>query len=132
MSRQAYIGLPVKDVERATEFFTRLGFAYKPEASDESTACLVVNDDTFVLLNAEPYFAEFTGSAVADTSAAREVTVGLSADSREQVDDVVARAVAAGGRAMGGPVERGLMYMQAFLDLDGHRWSVIHFDMPQG
>jgi uncharacterized protein len=129
MSRQTYIGLPVKDVARATEFFTRLGLSYDPQASDERSAGMVINDDTMVMLNAEPYFKEFTGSEIADPSRAREVTLGLSADSREQVDDVVERAVAAGGQAIGGPVDQGPMYMRAFLDLDGHRWSAIHFDI---
>jgi len=86
------------------------------------------HDDTSVILNAAPYFRQFTGSEIADTSTSREVTVGLSADSREQVDQVAERAVAAGGRAQGGAVHQGPMYMRAFLDLDGHRWSVIHFD----
>ena len=129
MPRQIYIGLPVKDLAKATAFFTQLGFTHNPQASDDRTASLVVNDDTMLMLNVEPYFREFTQSETADTSTAREVTLGLSADSREQVDDLVQRAVAAGGRAMGGPVDQGPMYMRAFLDLDGHRWSVIHFDV---
>ena len=129
MARQTYIGLPVKDLARAVEFFTRLGLSYNPQASDERSAGMMINDDTMVMLNAEPYFKEFTQSEIADTSRAREVTLGLSADSREQVDDVVERAVAAGGQAIGGPVDQGPMYMRAFLDLDGHRWSLIHFDI---
>jgi len=128
MARQTYIGLPVKDLARATEFFTRLGLSYNPQASDDRSAGMVINDDTMVMLNAEPYFKEFTHSEIADISTAREVTLGLSADSREQVDDLVERAVAAGGQAIGGPVDQGPMYMRAFLDLDGHRWSLIHFN----
>lgn len=131
MSQQTYIGLPVKDLAKATEFFTRLGFSYNPQASDERTACVVISDDTLVMLNAEPYFKQFTQSEVADPSTAREVTLGLSAESREQVDELVERAIAAGGQALGGPVEQGPMYMRAFLDLDGHRWSLIHFQMPE-
>ena len=129
MSRQTYIGLPVKNLARATEFSTRLGLSYNPQASDERSAAMIISHDTVVMLNAEPYFKEFTGSEIADTSRAREVTLGLSADSREQVDDLVERAVAAGGQAIGGPVNQGPMYMRAFLDLDGHRWSVIHIDI---
>ena len=130
MARQTYIGLPVRDLARAREFYERLGLSYNPYASDERTACMVVSDDTMVMLNAEPYFREFTQSEIADTSTAREVALGLSADSREQVDDVAKQAVAAGGRALGGSVELGPMYMRAFLDPDGHRWSVNYFAMP--
>ena len=131
MSQQTYIGLPAKDLAQATEFFTQLGFSHNPQASDERTACIVISDDTMVMLNAEPYFRQFTQSEVADPSTAREVTLGLSTDSREQVDDLVDRAVAAGGQVIGQPVEQGPMYMRAFLDLDGHRWSLIHFEMPE-
>ena len=130
MARQTYIGLPVRDLARAREFYERLGLSYNPYASDERTACMVVSDDTMVMLNAEPYFREFTQSEIADTSTAREVSLGLSADSREQVDDVAKQAFAAGGRALGGPVELGPMYMRAFLDPDGHRWSVNYFAVP--
>jgi hypothetical protein len=131
MSQQTYIGLPVKDVAKATEFFIRLGLSYNPQASDARTACMVISDDTLVMLNAEAYFKQFTQSEIADPSMAREVTLGLSAESREQVDGMVDRAIAAGGQVIGGPVEQGPMYMRAFLDLDGHRWSLIHFGMPE-
>lgn len=130
MSRQIFIGLPVRDLPRAIDFFTGLGFTPDPSASDERSAGLVVNEHTMLMLNAESYFREFTRSAVADPTSAREVTLGLSADSVQQVDETVERAVAGGGRAMGGPVRQGPMYMRAFLDLDGHRWSVIHFAVP--
>ena len=97
MSQQTYIGLPAKDLAQATEFFTQLGFSHNPQASDERTACIVISDDTMVMLNAEPYFRQFTQSEVADPSTAREVTLGLSADSREQVearlDAILAAAV---------------------------------------
>lgn len=130
MARQTFIGIPVRDLAQARRFYERLGFPYDPRASNDRIACVVISDDTMVMLNTEPYFKEFTGSEIADTSTTREVTLGLSADSREQVDDLTERAVAAGGRALGGPVELGPMYMRAFLDLDGHRWSVNHFAAP--
>lgn len=130
MARQTYIGLPVTDLARAREFYARLGLSYDPRASDERTVCMAVSADTMVMLNAEPYFREFTRSEIVDTSTAREVALGLSADSREQVDDLAGRAVAAGGQALGGAVELGPMYMRAFLDPDGHRWSVNYFEVP--
>jgi len=79
------------------------------------------------MLHAEPFFKEFTRSEITDTSHSREVTMGVSAASRAQVDDLVVRAVAAGGQAMGGPEDQGGMYMRAFRDLDGHQWSLLHF-----
>ena len=129
MARQTYIGLPVKDLAKATEFFTRLGFARNEDASDESSSGMVINDATMLMLHAEPYFEQFTQSEIADPSTAREVTLGLSADSRQEVDELAERPVAASGRAVGDSVSQGPMYMRAFLDPDGHRWSVIHVDM---
>lgn len=124
--RSTYIGLPTRDLPKATEFCTGLGFALNPQASDERTACLVINETTSVMLHTHEYFTEFTGSQVVDPGTASEVTIGITVDTREEVDELTARAVAAGG-ADRGPVDLGYMYMRAFRDLDGHRWSVMHF-----
>jgi predicted lactoylglutathione lyase len=128
MTRQTYLALPVGDLPAATAFFTRLGFPLLPQASDDDTACLAISDGTLLLLHTREYFARFTGGAVADPAVAREVSVGLGAQHRGEVDELAERAVAAGGRALGAPVARGPMYMRAFTDLDGHRWSIIHLD----
>ena len=128
-TRQIFVNLPVKDLPRTTAFFTELGFSFNPQASDEQTACMIVSDGSFVMLHAEPYFREFTGGDVADPATSREVVVGLSTTSREQVDDLVDTAVAAGGRAVGEGVDQGFMYMRAFRDLDGHQWSLLYLDM---
>lgn len=124
--RSTFIGLPTLDVAKATEFFAGLGFTLNPQASDERTACLVVNETTSVMLHTHEYFTEFTGSPVVEPGTASEVTVGITVDVREEVDALTARAVEAGGTD-GGAVDLGYMYMRAFRDLDGHRWSVMHF-----
>ena len=90
---------------------------------------MVFNDSSYAMLHVEPVFKTFTQLDVTDTSQSREVIIGLSADSREQVDDLVGKAVAGGGEALGEPVDDGFMYMQAFRDLDGHQWSFIYMDM---
>lgn len=123
--RSAFVSLPTRDVARATEFFIGLGFTLNPQASDERTACLVINESTAVMLHAADWFAEFTGSAVADP-AASEVSIGVTTATRDEVDELTERAVAAGGRD-GGAQDLGYMYMRAFRDLDGHRWSFMHF-----
>jgi hypothetical protein len=76
-----------------------------------------------------------TNQDIADTSKSKEVIVGLSAESREQVDDLVERAMEAGVQALGEPQDDGVMYMRGFHDLDGHQWSFIYMDMsaiPEG
>ncbi|MFC4946288.1 VOC family protein [Pseudonocardia sp. GCM10023141] len=123
--RSTYIGLPAADVAKATAFLTALGFTLDPRASSDRTACVLINDSTAVMLHEATYFAEFTGAPVTDPARASEVSVGLSAESRAEVDELTERAVAAGGQDVGAQ-DLGYMYMRAFRDLDGHRWSFIH------
>jgi len=129
MSTYTFINLPVKDLAKTIEFFTTLGFSFNEQFSDENTTCMVISDDSYAMLHAEPVFKSFTQQDITDTSKSREVIVGLSAESREQVDDLVDKALAGGGQALGEPEDQGFMYMRAFRDLDGHQWSFIYMDM---
>jgi uncharacterized protein len=127
---QTFINLPVKDLSRATEFFSQVGFSFDEQFTDENATRMIVSDDTSVMLLVEPFFQGFISPhEIADTSRSREVIVGLSAESRDQVDDLTDRALAAGGEALGEPQDDGFMYMRGFRDLDGHQWSFIHMDM---
>jgi predicted lactoylglutathione lyase len=124
-----FVNLPVKDLARTKEFFTGLGFGFNEQFGDENTACLVISDLAFVMLHVEPTFAQFTQQQIADTSKTREVLIGLSANSREEVDKLIEKAVTGGGHVLGDADDQGFMYMQAFLDPDGHQWSSIYMDM---
>jgi predicted lactoylglutathione lyase len=127
---QTFVNLPVKDLARTREFFGRIGFSFDEQFTDESATRMIVSEDTSVMLLVEPFFKGFISPQdVADTSTAREVIVGLSAESREQVDDLADKALAAGAEALGEPEDQGYMYMRGFRDLDGHQWSFIHMDM---
>jgi predicted lactoylglutathione lyase len=136
VAMQTFVNLPVKDLARATEFFTKLGFSFDEQFTDENATRMIVSDDTSVMLVVEPFFKTFIGpQEITDTSRAREVIVGLSAESREQVDDLTDKALAAGAQALGEPDDQGFMYMRGFHDLDGHQWSFIYMDMsaiPEG
>jgi predicted lactoylglutathione lyase len=130
MATKTFVNLPVKDLPRATEFFTALGFSFDPQFTDENATRMIISEDTSVMLAVEPFFKGFIEpQAIADTSRSREVIVGLSAESREQVDDLAEKALAAGAQALGEPQDDGFMYMRGFLDLDGHQWSFIHMDL---
>jgi uncharacterized protein len=127
---QTFINLPVKDLGKATEFFSAIGFSFDPQFTDDNATRMIIGDETSVMLAAEPFFAGFVApQAVADTSRAREVVVGLSAESREQVDALTDRALAAGAQPLGQPDDQGFMYMRGFRDLDGHQWSFFHMDV---
>jgi predicted lactoylglutathione lyase len=136
MAMQTFINLPVKDLTKSTEFFTKVGFSFDPQFTDENATRMIVSDESSVMLASEPFFAGFiTPQEIADTSRSREVIVGLAAESRQQVDDLADRALAAGGQALGDPEDQGFMYMRGFRDLDGHQWSFIYMDMsaiPEG
>jgi predicted lactoylglutathione lyase len=129
VSRMAFVNLPVQDLARTTDFFSQLGFDFSLQLANQDTTCMVVSDTTVVMLHRAPVFNAFTDQDSRDTSTSREVVLGLSADSREEVDSLIGTAVRAGGRALGETVEQGSMYMRAFRDLDGHQWSFIYLDL---
>jgi uncharacterized protein len=131
-----FINLPVRDLSRTTEFFSALGFEFDPEFTDENATRMIISDDTSAMLVVEPFFQGFIApQEIADTSKSREVIVGLSAESREQVDELTEKALAAGADELGEPEDQGFMYMRGFRDLDGHQWSFIYMDLsaiPRG
>lgn len=130
MSRMTFINLPVKDLAKSTAFFTELGFSFDPQFTDDNATRMIIGDDTSVMLAVEPFFQGFVApQTIADTATSREVVVGLSAESREEVDDLVGKALTAGAQDLGEAQDDGFMYMRGFRDLDGHQWSFIYMDM---
>jgi uncharacterized protein len=128
MARQIFVNLPVRDLKRSVAFFEALGFGFDPTFTDDSAACMVVGGDIYVMLLVEDFFRTFTKKEVCDATRSTEVLVCLTCDSRAEVDDLVARAVAAGGSIPREPQDQGFMYGQAFEDPDGHIWELIHMD----
>ena len=128
MATQIYVNLPVQNVARSRRFFTELGFAFNEQFSNEKAVCMVVGDDSFVMLLVESFFQTFTKKPVADASKSTEVLVCLSCDSRAKVDDLVAKAVAAGGTSPNPKQDHGFMYGHGFEDLDGHVWELAYMD----
>jgi uncharacterized protein len=127
---QAFVNLPVKDLVTSTKFFTALGFSFAPMFTDDNATRMIVNDETSVMLVTEPFFRGFIApQEIADTSAHREVLIGLSAQSRSEVDELVDKATRAGAQDLGEAQDDGFMYMRGFRDVDGHQWSFIYMDM---
>jgi predicted lactoylglutathione lyase len=132
VSTQVFITLPVADLPKSMAFFKALGFSHNPQFSDGTTACIVLSDSVSVMLGTHAKFREFTPKAICDTSKAVEVLLNLSCESREQVDDLVAKALAAGGSTYDKPEDFGFMYTHSFVDPDGHGWGVFHMSaMPE-
>lgn len=121
-----FVNLPVRDLASAVGFYRALGFGADPTGPAGDSTTLTVSDGTRLVLHARSAFEAYTGVAATDTAASREVIVGLSAQSREQVDELADRAVAAGGESLGPGFASGPMYMRGFRDPDGHQWSFLH------
>lgn len=129
MFRQIFVNLPVKDMARSQAFFKALGLNFNPQFTNEQGACLEVGENFFAMLLVEPFFQGFTKLPISDAKKATEVLIALSVDSRAQVDEVVAKAVAAGATTPNAPMDHGFMYQHGFADLDGHQWEVFWMDM---
>lgn len=127
-ARKIFVNLPVKDLNKSMAFFTKLGFKNNPQFTDETAACMVVSDDIFVMLLTEAKFKEFTPKAICDTKKSTEALLCLSCASREAVNDMVRKAVAAGGTTYAESKDYGFMYQHGFQDPDGHIWELIHMD----
>ena len=129
MSRKIFVNLPIKDMEKSQAFFKSLGFSFNPQFTNDQGACMVVSEDhNYVMLLVEPFFSTFTKKSIADASKATEVIVCLSCDSRAEVDEMVRKAIAAGGKTSNAPQEHGFMYGHGFEDLDGHIWELVWMD----
>jgi uncharacterized protein len=126
MSKQVFINLPVADLTKSLAFFKALGYAHNPQFTDDTAACIVISDSIFVMLLTHAKFRAFTPKAICDTTKSAEVLIALSCDSRKQVDDLVARATAAGGSTYAEPKDYGFMYQHSFADPDGHQWELVY------
>ena len=126
MNKQIIFNLAVKDLDRSKAFFSALGFGFKAEYSNESAAFMVVVDDCiYVMLMTEAFFQSFIDKPLAQAKEANEVIICLSCESREEVDSLIAKAVAVGGRTPHPPEDLGFMYDQGFEDIDGHLWNLV-------
>ena len=128
MSRKLFVNLPVKQLDRSVQFFTALGFSFNAHFTDETATCMIVSDSSFVMLLTEEKFKQFTPRQLCDTKQATEVLLCLSAESRAEVDQLVAKAVAAGGSLYKEPIDFGFMYGHSFQDPDGHQWEVMFME----
>jgi hypothetical protein len=131
MSREIFVNLPIRDLNATMEFFSTLGFTFNPQFTDDKAACMIISEKAFVMLLTEEFFRGFTNNALCDTSTHTEALFALSCSSRAEVDQMVRKAIDAGGRSAKDPMDHGFMYAWSFYDLDGHHWEVLWMD-PAG
>lgn len=128
MPTKIFLNLAVKDLNKSKEFFSKLGYTFNPQFTDENAACMIISDNIFVMLVIENFFKTFTKKEIADSSKTTEALICISAESKEKVDEIVKKALAAGGKALSEKQDVGWMYSWSFYDLDGHHWEVAWMD----
>ncbi|OAK51222.1 VOC family protein [Rhodococcoides kyotonense] len=119
-----FITCPVDDVQRATEFYTALGWTLNADMSDHNVSCFVIAPEQYVMLGSREMYASVGGTEelIGGPSTPSKVTVSFDLDSREAVDALVERAAAAGGR-IGDTDDYPFMYQRQFDDPDGYHYS---------
>ncbi len=126
MARQIYVNLPVKDLALSKAFYAAIGFDFEPKFSNDDALCMIVGHNIYVMLLTEPFFSTFTHKPLCDAKTCTEALVCISCDSHEQVDELVAKARAAGGNVPRPAQDHGFMYGHGFEDPDGHIWELIY------
>lgn len=128
MATKIFVNLPVQDLNRSVAFFTKLGYTFNAQFTNENATCMIISEDIFAMLLVKPFFQTFTKKEIIDATKSVEVLIALSADSREDVDQLVDKALAAGGKAAREPKDHGFMYERSYEDLDGHVWEIVWMD----
>lgn len=129
MAQQIFVNLPVKNLEASISFFTKLGYTFNPQFTDETATCMIVSETIFVMLLTEEKFQSFTPKPIADAKKFTEVLICLSCESKEAVHEMVKKAVAAGGTIYADAKDYGFMVQHGYQDLDGHMWELAYLDM---
>lgn len=127
-NRSIFVNLPVRDLKRSMEFFSRLGFEFNPQFTDQNAACMVISETAYAMLLTRDFFKGFTKRDIADTTKVSEALIALSCGSRAEVDEIVHKAIAAGGSHAMDAQDHGFMYGWSFYDVDGHHWEVMWMD----
>jgi predicted lactoylglutathione lyase len=130
MATKIFVNLSTKDLDRSKKFFTDIGFSINPQFTDEKAACIVISEDIYAMILREEFFKTFIpGKEISDATKTTEVLMALSADSKEGVDELADKALAAGGSKLREPEDHGFMYSRSFQDPDGHIWEVFWMDI---
>lgn len=126
--KSIYVNLPVKDLAQTKAFWTKLGFSFNEQFSDDKALCLIMNDGLiYSMLITHEFFSTFTNRSIADASST-QVLIAIEVESREKVDEIVQRALANGGSRYRESADHGWMYYDSFADIDGHQWEVMYTD----
>lgn len=128
MVSNLFVNIPVNDLKKTMEFFRALGFEFNMNFTNDDAACLVINKDISVMLLTQSFFKGFIKKDVADVKKTSAAILSLQVGSKKEVDEFVAKAVAAGATKYADVKDYGFMYQHGFEDLNGQLWEVFHMD----
>lgn len=128
MGTKVFVNLPVKDLDKSKEFFSKLGFTFNAQFTNKDAACMVISEDNYAMLLTEPFFKTFTKKEIINAKKSTEVLIALSSASKEDVNKMLTSALAAGAKEANEPQDHGFMFGRSFEDLDGHIWEVFWMD----
>lgn len=131
MKTKIFLNLAVKDLNRAVSFFNELGFSTDPKFTNDKGACIVISENIYVMILVKEFYQTFTEKQICDSTTTSEVLISLSMESRKKVDEIIEKAVKAGGTDYQEAKDYGWMYQRTFLDIDGHHWEVFYMDESQ-
>jgi predicted lactoylglutathione lyase len=128
MNKQIFVNLAVEDLQKSRAFFGELGFSFNPKFSNDQGACMVISEHIYAMLLVKPFFQTFTTKTIIDPTQQVETLTCLSCESRAEVDEIVVKAVRAGGKTPRPAQDYGFMYSHGFDDIDGHSWEFVYMD----
>lgn len=126
--RAFFVTIPVADVARSKAFFTKLGFDFNPAFSGDGAECMVLNEQTMIMLGSHEAFAQHSHRPMGDATKTALALYSFGVSSRDEVDTVAAAALAEGATEADGAEDHGFMYTRSFFDLDGHGWQIMWMD----
>jgi predicted lactoylglutathione lyase len=129
MATKIFVNLPVSDLHKSKEFYTKIGFSINPQFSDETAACVVISENIYAMILTHDKFKQFTPKEIADSTKTSEVLTALSFESKEKVNEVADKAISSGGSEARAAFDYGFMYGRSFNDPDGHIWEAFWMDM---
>ena len=131
MVKQIFINLPIKDLNKTKEFFTKIGFKFNQKFTDENAACLILGENIFAMFLIEKFFKRFTKKEISNYKSNAEVINALSVNSKKEVDEILNKVIKAGGKEPREAQNHGWMYGRSFEDINGHLWEVFFIDKSQ-
>ncbi|MBS3061569.1 MAG: glyoxalase [Candidatus Diapherotrites archaeon] len=128
MIKQIFVNLPVENLERSIAFFSKMGFSFNPQFTDENATCMIIGENMFAMLLVKPFFKSFIQKEISNAKKTSEVILAISLENRFEVDELMVKAISAGAKEPRKPQDLGWMYQRGFEDPDGHLWEVFFMD----